>query len=109
MANVTKEFYHDPETIYTEQGASHFLGIAAISLRKMRSEGKGPAWCPVGEKSVRYRRADLVAYLNHRRVIPENEPLLRVFLARAAAEQKAKTANPLQTSALLVQVDQEEV
>ena len=91
MATITKDdFSEDPETVYTEQGASHFLGISASNLRALRCAGKGPAFCPVGEKRIMYRRADLVAYLNHRRVIPENEPLLRVFLERVQAEQKTK-------------------
>lgn len=44
------------------------LGIAPATLAAWRSRGTGPAFVKLGARLVRYRRADLSAYIaSHRR------------------------------------------
>jgi hypothetical protein len=53
-----------------EEAAGVYLGdIPARTLRQWRYLGRGPAYCKV-EGHVRYRRADLDAYLAERRISP---------------------------------------
>lgn len=51
-------------TVDTE-GASRHIGLAVSTLEKMRVYGDGPRFVKLG-RSVRYRVADLEAYLDHR-------------------------------------------
>jgi hypothetical protein len=46
----------------TEADVSDLTRFAAGTLRNMRSEGRGPRFLRVG-KAIRYRRADVVAWL----------------------------------------------
>lgn len=54
----------DTLTVDTE-GASRHLGLAVSTLEKMRVYGDGPPFVKLG-RSVRYRVADLEAYLAER-------------------------------------------
>jgi hypothetical protein len=48
--------------------AASELGVAPATLAAWRSRGTGPAFVKLGAKLVRYRRADLSAYIAaHRR------------------------------------------
>jgi len=47
--------------------AARFLGLAVVSLAKMRCLGGSPAFIKAGRK-ILYRRCDLVAWLDARRV-----------------------------------------
>jgi hypothetical protein len=47
-------------------GASRYLSIPESTLTKMRVAGTGPAFVRYGNKSVRYRIADLEAWLETR-------------------------------------------
>jgi predicted DNA-binding transcriptional regulator AlpA len=46
------------------------MGISEASLRLWRSEGKGPRYFRAGEKLIRYRRADLDAWIEDRLSTP---------------------------------------
>ena len=46
--------------------AAKYVGISEAALRLWRSEGKGPRHFKAGEKLVRYRRADLDAWIEAR-------------------------------------------
>jgi excisionase family DNA binding protein len=50
--------------------AAKYLGISEAALRLWRSEGKGPRHFRAGEKLVRYRRADLDAWIEARLSAP---------------------------------------
>lgn len=39
-------------------------GISAVTLRRWRAEGKGPKFVRIGERAIRYRRADVLAWLD---------------------------------------------
>lgn len=59
-----------PQTLTPIQAAK-YLGISEASLRLWRSEGKGPRHFKAGEKLVRYRRADLDAWIEARLSAPQ--------------------------------------
>ena len=53
--------------------AAKYLGISEAVLRLWRAEGKGPRYFKAGEKLVRYRRADLDAWIEARLSAPTAE------------------------------------
>ncbi|MBW6499689.1 MAG: helix-turn-helix domain-containing protein [Bacteroidales bacterium] len=53
--------------VMNDADAAPLIGISVHTIRKMRSQGKGPAYIKCG-KSVRYRLADLEAYLEKQKV-----------------------------------------
>lgn len=48
--------------LHTE-AVARLLGLSASTLRKMRSRGEGPAFVRIGRRSIRYRPADVEAYV----------------------------------------------
>jgi excisionase family DNA binding protein len=58
------------ENTLTPLKAAKYLGISEAVLRLWRSEGKGPRHFRAGEKLVRYRRADLDAWIEARLSAP---------------------------------------
>ena len=50
----------------TPQQAARYLGVSDATLRLWRSRCKGPRYFKAGEKLVRYRRADLDAWIETR-------------------------------------------
>ena len=50
------------ELLTTEQAAA-LLQLSPRTLRRWRSEGKGPPWVALGSRRVRYRRAAIQAWL----------------------------------------------
>lgn len=50
----------------TPKKAASYLGISEAALRLWRSRGEGPRFFRAGEKLVRYRRADLDAWIESR-------------------------------------------
>jgi predicted DNA-binding transcriptional regulator AlpA len=63
----------EQECAITEVKAAHYLGVSGAVLRLWRSEGKGPRHFKAGEKLVRYRRADLDAWVEARLSTPSTE------------------------------------
>ena len=57
------------ETLTSKKAAS-YLGISEAALRLWRSHGEGPRYFRAGEKLVRYRRADLDAWIEARLSAP---------------------------------------
>jgi excisionase family DNA binding protein len=60
----------DNQASLTSQQAARYLGISEAALRLWRSEDKGPRYFKAGEKLVRYRRADLDAWIEARLCAP---------------------------------------
>jgi excisionase family DNA binding protein len=60
----------EQESTLTPLKAARYLGISEAALRLWRSEGKGPRHFRAGEKLVRYRRADLDAWIEDRLSAP---------------------------------------
>ena len=56
--------------VFDEKEAARVLGVAIQTLRNWRHKRKGPAYHKIG-KAVRYRMADLEAYLQECRIDPE--------------------------------------
>ena len=50
-----------------ERQAAEFLNCSVAALRRWRLLGQGPAFCRLG-RLIRYRQADLVAFLDTNRV-----------------------------------------
>jgi hypothetical protein len=55
--------------LYSEKQAAQILCCSVAALRKWRLLGTGPAYVKVG-RLVRYREADLMAYLDANRIEP---------------------------------------
>lgn len=62
---------------WTTKQAAEFLQVKKTTLEQWRWHGKGPQFCKVG-RCVRYRRADLEAFLEG-----------RVFASTGQAQQAA--------------------
>jgi len=60
----------EQESTFTPLKAAKYMGISEASLRLWRSEGKGPRYFRAGEKLIRYRRADLDAWIEDRLSTP---------------------------------------
>jgi Helix-turn-helix domain len=58
---------NDDELMLDVQAAARFTGIALATLAKMRCMGGGPPFVKAGRR-VLYRRGDVIAWLNARRV-----------------------------------------
>lgn len=55
-----------------ESGAGRVIGVKSNTLRKWRQLGIGPAYIRLSNRCVRYKREDLLAFLESRRVTPGN-------------------------------------
>jgi hypothetical protein len=55
-----------------EPSAGRVLGVKANTLRKWRQLGIGPDYIRLSHRCVRYRREDLMRFLESRRVTPRN-------------------------------------
>ena len=64
-ANNQTEILDTPE-------AASYLKLSAVTLERRRIQGDGPPYCKLG-KSVRYRRADLDAWLASRLIRSTSE------------------------------------
>ena len=56
----------DPERLLREEEVAEHLGFSARALQNWRLRGGGPVFVKVSARSVRYRRADLVAWVKAR-------------------------------------------
>jgi excisionase family DNA binding protein len=56
----------EQQSTYTPKQAGKYVGISEAALRLWRAEGRGPRYFRAGEKLVRYRRADLDAWIEAR-------------------------------------------
>lgn len=63
----------EQESTLTPLKAARYLGISEASLRLWRAESKGPRYFRAGEKLVRYRRADLDAWIEARLSVPAED------------------------------------
>jgi predicted DNA-binding transcriptional regulator AlpA len=52
--------------------AANYLICHPVSLRRLRSEGKGPEYIRVSSRSVLYRKSALDEWLESKTVKPEN-------------------------------------
>lgn len=53
----------EPGDLLTEHEAAEALNVAVRTLRNWRSLRKGPRWVRIGQRMARYRRDDLLAFI----------------------------------------------
>lgn len=59
-----EDFYvSDDDEIMTTTDVATVLKVPAGTLKQWRSTGRGPRWFRLSERSVRYRRSDVDAWL----------------------------------------------
>lgn len=52
-----------PGDLLAAEELAALLGTSTITLANWRSTGKGPRFVKIGERMVRYRRADVLAFI----------------------------------------------
>ncbi|WP_024287937.1 AlpA family transcriptional regulator [Cellulomonas sp. KRMCY2] len=57
-------------TLLSPLDASEALGVSVQTLANWRSSGRGPAYCRVGERVIRYAVEDLAAFVAVGRITP---------------------------------------
>jgi predicted DNA-binding transcriptional regulator AlpA len=61
---------NEANDIVSEKEAGRFIGLVGHTLRKWRQLRIGPPYIKISARCVRYRRADLLRWLESRRVEP---------------------------------------
>ena len=57
------------ERKFAERDAARILGVSVRTLQRWRLEGRGPSFCRLGEKAIRYCEGDLLGFLETGRVV----------------------------------------
>jgi excisionase family DNA binding protein len=60
------------KSVYGLDEASNYLGVSQATLRAWKRQGRGPTYFRAG-KLLRYRRADLEAWIRARLVVPDKD------------------------------------
>ncbi len=55
---------NDPEQLMNEHRAAELLGYSIRALQVWRMNGKGPKFIKVSARSIRYRRRDLIDWID---------------------------------------------
>lgn len=58
---------HAIQALLTERQAASFLNYTPRTLQAWRHNGRGPVYVRVSTRSVRYKKADLIAWIDERR------------------------------------------
>ena len=53
------------------RAAADFLDVHPVTLANWRVDGQGPKFLRIGPRNIRYRRSDLLTYLEESTVEPE--------------------------------------
>jgi len=61
---MNEDFSLRPGDLVDEREAAAILSTEVRTLRNWRTLGKGPVFCKIGERMVRYRQADLASFVN---------------------------------------------
>lgn len=59
-------FKDDPDVLLSAAQAGLYLGYTEAALAQWRLKGCGPKFVRVSEKSIRYRKADLIDWIQKR-------------------------------------------
>jgi predicted DNA-binding transcriptional regulator AlpA len=81
----------DDDAILDVQAAARLVGLSVATLAKMRCMGGGPPFLKLGRR-VLYRRADIKAWLDARRVRNTTEAIHKV--PRRLTDNSASSPNP---------------
>ncbi|MBR9650237.1 helix-turn-helix transcriptional regulator [Thalassovita aquimarina] len=68
MTNQAPTFSSDPNSLVNEREAASILCYSVRALQNWRHRGGGPRFVKVSSRSVRYRRADLLKWIEERTV-----------------------------------------
>ena len=80
--------------VFSEQGAAAYIGVSHNALRDWRAQGKGPThFRPGAGKLIKYRKADLDAYIEAR------------LTGQAAPEQEQRNLGPSRAMRLLGKIE----
>lgn len=69
--HISENLARDPDYLdrmIDEKEAADFVGYTVRTLQGWRFKGGGPNFIKVSERSIRYRRRDLIAWAESRRV-----------------------------------------
>lgn len=74
--NLEKNNGFDLDALMTERQAAKFLGFSPRFLQMRRLQGSGPKYIKVSARAVRYRRRDLIEWIESRtRTSTSDNPL----------------------------------
>ena len=71
----------DADTLLGEMRASELLGLSSRTLQAWRSRNEGPPFVRAG-RAIRYRRRDLIAWIEANTVSSTSHPLARLRSAQ---------------------------
>lgn len=60
------DFSHDPDSLLREDAAAKLIDFTPRALQEWRRRGCGPRYVRVSARAVRYRRRDLLAWIEER-------------------------------------------
>ncbi len=63
----------DPEALMSEKKAAQFLSVSARFLQARRVRGDGPSFIRISARCVKYRKRDLIAWLDSMKVDSTSE------------------------------------
>jgi hypothetical protein len=64
----------DPDALLYQAEAAYLTALSERTLEALRLRGGGPAFIGVGKRGVRYRRGDLLAWIEQRRRRSTSDP-----------------------------------
>jgi predicted DNA-binding transcriptional regulator AlpA len=84
------------DSLWTEQEVAKYLQVAPKTLRSWRWQSIGPRYYRLERRQVRYRRADVVAWVDRQAEEPrDNFPCaVRGFRASGAGDGRKATSSP---------------
>jgi len=74
MMDMPPDFTADPDRLLNEREAATFLGYTIRALQNWRLRGGGPTYVKVSERSIRYRRRELMAWVEKRLRTSTSDP-----------------------------------
>ncbi|MGH7111386.1 MAG: helix-turn-helix transcriptional regulator [Stellaceae bacterium] len=64
----------DPDALLFEVEAAYLTGLSVRTLQALRIKGGGPEFFVLGRRAVRYRRREIMAWLEFRRRRSTSDP-----------------------------------
>ncbi len=65
---------NDPDILLPTADAAGLLSVSERTLESFRLRGGGPPFILIGRRAVRYRRGDLLAWIDSRRRVSTSDP-----------------------------------
>jgi predicted DNA-binding transcriptional regulator AlpA len=64
--NIGLESGDDPDSLIRQEAAALILGVSPRCLENWRHRGGGPRWVQISSRCIRYRRSDLIQFIDER-------------------------------------------